>query len=199
MLLALVLQAAGPQTAIDAERAFYAAAQAKGQWTAFREFAAEDAIIFVPQPAKAHEVLPKKNPPVAVQWWPAESYVSCDGRVAVNTGPWVLPRGSGYFTTVWVKQPDGTWKWVMDGGDALTKPRVLPEKPKVRRAGCSGSPRVVPGTYRDEAKHAEGSSPDGSLAWHWEVQPDGGRRFQAELWNGTRWEAVVKNEVAASQ
>ena len=34
ILAALILQAAAPQTAVDAERAFNAAAQARGQWTA---------------------------------------------------------------------------------------------------------------------------------------------------------------------
>jgi hypothetical protein len=200
MLLALALQAATPQTAVDAERAFNAAAQAKGQWTAFREFAAEDAIVFVPQPAKAREALPTKNPPIAVQWWPAESYVSCDGTMAVNTGPWMLPKGFGYFTTVWVKQPDGAWKWVMDGGDALAKPRVLPEKPRVRTASCASitEPTATPVPPLG-AKGGDGQSADGTLLWHWQVAPDGARRFDAWMWNGRTFASVVANEVAAAQ
>jgi len=100
MLAALLLLQAAAQTAVDAERAFYRAAQTEGQWKAFREFSTPDAVVFTPHPAKAHEVLPTREPAIAVQWWPAESYVSCDGKLAVNTGPWVRPNGSGYFTTV---------------------------------------------------------------------------------------------------
>ncbi len=55
-------------------------------------------MMFVPQPVKAQDWLKdRKDPPIAVQWWPAESYVSCDGTAAVNTGPWVRPKGVGLF------------------------------------------------------------------------------------------------------
>ncbi|MET0307584.1 MAG: hypothetical protein ABW023_02655 [Sphingomonas sp.] len=199
MLLALVLQAATPQTAVDAERAFNAAAQATGQWTAFREFAAPGAVVFTPQPEKVELALPTKNPPIAVQWWPAESYVSCDGSQAVNTGPWVQPKSSGYFTTVWVRQADGRYKWAMDGGDRLSTPRALPARPKVRRASCHGKPPKIefepcPG---DRLQCYAETSPDGTLVWDWRVGADGARTFTARLWNGRDFDQVIRNEVAA--
>jgi hypothetical protein len=196
MLLALVLQAAVPQTAVDAERAFDAAAQAKGQWTAFREFMTPDAVMFDPQPVKASEILPEKNPPIAVQWWPAESYVSCDGSAAVNTGPWVRPKSSGYFTTVWLHQTDGGWKWAMDHGDVLAQPRPLPEKPRVRRAACDPVP-LGHAASLDKVASTNGASADKSLQWRWTVWPDGRRIFAAFLWNGRYWEPVIRDEVAA--
>ena len=49
MIAALLLMAAEPLTAIDAERAFAADAQKMGQWTAFRNYAADDAVMFVSQ------------------------------------------------------------------------------------------------------------------------------------------------------
>ena len=200
MLLALLLLQAAPQTAVDAERAFYRAAQTKGQWTAFREFAAPDAIIFTPEPARAQEVLPAKNPAVAVQWWPADSYVSCDGALAVNTGPWVRPKGAGFFTTVWQKQADGSWKWLVDGGDVLAKPRSLPETPRVHRAACKGE---APGPNMpfapDGSQSAQGISPDRTLRWAWHVRKDGSRTFTAELWNGRTNEVVVNDEIAADK
>ena len=103
MILALLLAAAEPQSAIDAERAFAADAQKLGQWTAFRKYAADDAIMFAPQKVNAQEFpKPLKDPPTAVFWWPGKSFVSCDGSYAVNTGPWVRQWGKavGYFTTV---------------------------------------------------------------------------------------------------
>lgn len=118
---------AGPaQSAVDAERAFAADAHKLGQWTAFRKWAADDALIFVPQPVNAQKWLKdRKDPPVAVFWWPGRSYVSCDGSHAVNTGPWVREWGKsvGYFTTVWQRQSDGGWKWTYDAGDALGSQR----------------------------------------------------------------------------
>ena len=45
--------------------------------------------MFTPQAVWAHEFLAgRKDPPQSMRWWPAESYVSCDGRTAINTGPW---------------------------------------------------------------------------------------------------------------
>ena len=113
MIAALLLAAAQPMTAIDAERAFADDARTLGQWTAFRKWSTDDALMFVPQPVNAHEFLKdRKDPPVPVFWWPGRSYLSCDGSFAVNTGPWVRDGGKavGYFTTVWKRQPDGGWK-----------------------------------------------------------------------------------------
>ena len=201
-LLLLLLAAdpeTAPETAVDAERAFNRAAQAQGQWTAFRQFMTEDAVVFAPQPEKAIEALPAKDPPIAVQWWPAESYVSCDGSVAVNTGPWVRPKANGYFTTVWVRQADGRYKWVMDGGDRLETPRALPDPPTVRRASCKPLRGKAVGVIfePDGSKRDQGVSTDGTLVWAWKVTPDGARSFTAKLWNGRTLETVVHEEVAA--
>ena len=197
MLALLLLQAVVPQTAVEAERAFNAAAQARGQWTAFREFMTDDAIMFTPQPVNAKESLPDKNPPVAVQWWPAESYVSCDGSAAANTGPWVRPKASGYFTTVWLKQTDGGWKWALDHGDALAKPRALPERTRIRRASCK--PPSIPVDVRVDPEVHGGRASDSSLRWEWKVGRDGSRWFQALLWDGRYWRSVVDDRVAAPQ
>lgn len=194
ILAALLLAQAG--TAVEAEREFNRTAQTEGQWTAFRRFAADDAVMFVPRPENAQTFLKdRKDPPIAVQWWPAESHVSCDGSVAVNTGPWVAPRGSGFFTTVWVRQADGGWKWVYDGGDALKAPRALPERPRVHRAACS----KVPPPARATRDAGSGMSRDGSLRWRWTMAADGGRSFTASIWNGKAFEDVVTDRVAVSQ
>ena len=84
-LLLAVLGTATP-TAIDAERAFNRDAQQKGQWTATRLFAHPDAVLFTPQAIWARDFLKdRKDPPAASRWSPNASYVSCDGRMAVNT------------------------------------------------------------------------------------------------------------------
>ena len=199
-MLPLLLLVADPEmTAIDAENAFRRAPQAEGQWTAFRKFATEDAIIFTPQPEKAQQVLPTKNPPIAIQWWPAESYISCDGSTAVNTGPWIRPEGSGYFTTVWHRQPDGDWKWSMDHGDDLATPRALPERAVVRKARCPASASIPAHEPCPYEKCGHGRSADGTLHWDWAVLSDGSRSFDAEIWDGTNWTMVVSNRVAAAK
>jgi hypothetical protein len=199
MLFALMLLAAPePETAVDAERAFNRAAQTQGQWAAFRQFMTDDAVIFTPQPVKAKDALPTQEPKIAVQWWPAESYVSCDGTMAVNTGPWVRPKGVGYFTTVWVRQADGHFKWVYDGGDALTTARALPEKPRIHRASCRGKARGM--SYFVTLpfdKNGYGKSDDQTLRWSWSVDSAGARSFMVELWEGTRYRVVVDQAIAA--
>lgn len=194
ILAALLLMQAG--TAVEAERDFNRIAQTQGQWTAFRRYAADDAVMFVPGPVDAQAFLKdRKDPPVAVQWWPAESYVACDGTVAVNTGPWTSPRGSGFFTTVWVRQSGGGWKWIYDGGDALHTPRPLPERPKVRRAACGKVPPARSATAGPDK--GAGTSPDGSLRWRWAMAADGSRSFTASIWTGEGFEDVVADRVAA--
>lgn len=196
ILAALLLAQAG--TAVDAERDFNRTAQTEGQWTAFRRYADKDAVMFVPKPVNAQAFLKdRKDPPASVQWWPAESYVACDGSAAVNTGPWAAPRGSGFFTTVWVRQDDSGWKWVYDGGDALKAPRALPEQPRIRRAACSPVPPSIPATSGTD--QGAGASRDGSLRWRWAMAADGSRSFTASVWTGKRFEDVVADRVAAPQ
>jgi hypothetical protein len=201
MIGAMLLAAATPTTAIDAERAFAADAQKLGQWTAFRKWAADDAVMFTPRPVKAHELLKdSKDPPVSVFWWPGRSYVSCDGTYAVNTGPWVREwgRSVGYFTTVWQRQPDGGWKWIYDAGDNLETPRAEGGDIQPQRALCGGRLPPAPVDEVDaDVKLGSGESPDGSLRWLWSVGPDGSRNFRAWLLTEQGAERVIDDQVAA--
>lgn len=200
ILAALVLQAAAPQSAVDAERAFNAAAQARGQWTAFREFAAPDAAMYVPQRVNAQEWLgDRKDPPRSVEWWPTESYVSCDGKLAVNTGGSKWPDGSsGYFTTLWMRQPDGSWKWTLDYGARLDVPRARVEQPAVRRAECAKLPRRFPrATPPAGQSRADLFDFDDTLTVMPMRLPDGSQRFQVFLWNGTEHVPVIDDVIAA--
>lgn len=206
MIAALLLMAtapAAPMTAIDAERAFAADAQKQGQWTAFRKYAAPDALMFTPQPVNAQQFLKdKKNPPVSVYWWPGRSYVSCDGKVAVNTGPWVRGYGKlvGYFTTVWVRQNDGSWKWIYDGGDALDTPRAEggDVAPVVATCGKPEFPSVRINAA-PPSKQGFGQSPDGTLDWEWTVRQDGSRLLIVHQWNGQSMTAVLVDRIGADK
>jgi hypothetical protein len=204
MLAALFLQAATPETAVEAERAFNHAAQTQGQWTAFRQFAAADSTMFVPEPVKAQDWLKdRKDPPRSVEWWPTETYVSCDGNLAVNTGGWKRPDGSvGYFTTVWLRQPNGRFKWVLDHGDRLGMTRSHPVEAKLLRARCgpSGARGYVGESVADpEQKMETRFSSDSSLVWEWRVASDGARMFKASVWTGTAYQTVITDQVAAPQ
>ena len=205
MLLALLAAATGaPDTsAIDAERAFMADAQRIGQWVAFRKWAAPDAVMFVPQPVNARDWLKRRmNPRSSVFWWPGKSFVSCDGTVAVNSGPWVKGGGKsvGYFLTVWKRQPGGDWKWVYDGGDALPKMQAEGGDITSVQPDCTSKPGVfVDSDPPADSHHGAGSSGDRSLRWQWSVRPDGSRTFDAYQWKTGGWEEVVLERVGAEK
>lgn len=137
ILLALAAQA----SAVEAERAFAADAQAIGQWSAFRKWAATDAILFVPEPAKAKDFLKDRaDPPQSVRWRPAVAFVSCDGSAAVTTGPAEWPGGAhSSFTTVWTETADG-WRWRLDHGRETPGPSDPPGETRIVRPDCSPAP-----------------------------------------------------------
>lgn len=115
-LLALATGSAATGSVADAERAFAAAARTDGQWTAFRAFAAPDAILYAPGQVDARGFLAgKPDPQPAVAWAPAHTLTSCDGTLAYSTGGWTRGAARGSFGTVWRRDAAG-WRWVYDGG-----------------------------------------------------------------------------------
>lgn len=196
MILAFLLATAGPPGPIQAEQSFAADAQTRGQWTAFRAHAADEAVMFVPGEVNARAWLEdRRDPPRSVMWWPSKAWLSCDGRTAVTTGPWLRNGGktAGYFTTVWRLQPDGRWKWLLDHGGALERPRAASDAPLLRRASCRG----LPPTRRIEGVrgYKTGASYDGSLAWNWHVFENGARLVWIELWDGAKFVKIVEDKV----
>lgn len=210
MIAALLVAAAAPSasTAIDAERDFARDARRIGQWTAFRKWADHDAVMFTPQAVWARTFLkPLKDPPRSISWRPADSYRSCDGRIAVNTGPWFTQDGSlaGYFTTVWQRTKAG-WRWVYDGGGPASGPAPR-AKPKVHTASCRGrapgAPTIppLPLTHKQAMTTPEdvgrGQSADQTLGWDWKVGKTGARHFRVYQWNGRRYVEVLHNDIPA--
>ena len=210
MITALLLATAPVATAVDAERAFARDAQRIGQWTAFRKWADRDAVMFTPQAIWAHEFLKgKKDPAKSVEWWPALSVVSCDGRTAVNSGPAFQPDGTHYgrFTTVWLREKQ-QWRWVYDnGGPPTGKPARKAVRPAIIRGSCRGKapgapvippPPLSPGKARTTPEdQGRGESADKTLGWDWKVEKTGEHRFRVFVWNGIRYAQVLYNRVPA--
>ncbi|WP_291179776.1 hypothetical protein [Erythrobacter sp.] len=181
---------ANPSKVVAAELAFARAAQEDGQWTAFRDFAADEGVMFVPEPVDARQWLAgRANPPQAVQWQPHQVWSSCDGSLAVTRGAWQRPDGSsGYFTTVWQRQRDGEYRWTLDQGDVLETPLEAPEFVRTDVADCpqrglaadlraqaERSRPVTGGTYFDQV------SADSSLFLTFVVSPDLSRHWKLML------------------
>ena len=209
MIAAFLLATAPATSAVNVERAFAADAQRIGQWTAFRKYADQDAVMFAPQAVWVRDYLAnRKDPPKSVRWAPAHSFVSCDRHIAVNTGPWWAADGvhHGYFTTVWERGPKG-WRWVYDGGDALSGPMPKAPPVQVHRASCKtkapGAPIIPPPPLSmKEAQttpedNGRGQSADKTLGWDWKVEKDGARKFRVYQWNGSGYAQVLTNDVPA--
>lgn len=217
MIAALLLVAAAATTpsarapattAIDAELAFARDAKRLGQWSAFRKWADNDAVMFTPQAVWAQAFLkPLKDPPNAIAWRPAHSFVSCDGRIAVNTGPWLEQDGTpgGYFTTVWQRTPRG-WRWVYDGGGPASGPAPT-GKPQTHRGSCKTRapgapipppPPLTPKQARTTPEdNGRGQSADKTLGWDWKVEKDGSRKLRVYQWKGGMYAQVLYNDIPA--
>lgn len=211
--IAAVSQSANPSSLIANEIAFNRLAQEKGQWTAFRETAAKDATMFVPEPVDAQTWLKgRANPAKSVLWQPHRVFMSCDGQTGVTIGAWQRPDGStGYFTTVWQwmnkgqvdprlppnAMTEGEWKWVVNHADTLPTPMLVPELIETRVASCKGSagaPLVAP---PEGATMKMGLSRDQTLNYSWIVQKDKSRTLEVGLWNGSGFDSVILDRVAA--
>jgi hypothetical protein len=230
-LVALLLAAAAPaQSAIDAERAFAAMAQTQGQWTAFRAYAAPDGITFAPNASNAQALLKSlPDPPVAVMWWPGRSWTACDGGLAVNTGPWIRRGGqsTGTFTTIWQRQGDGGWKWLLDHGRETPRAVIASDRPAVMRASCRNlagaavakpdpdllsadflyqSDKVMPAARRPDFQAVEtdrlggGASRDRSLIWRADglKGEEGAHRLRVWLWDGRAHRLVLEEMIGKS-
>ena len=185
---------ANPSAVIAAELGFARLAQDKGQWTAFRATASEDALIFTPQRNKAADYLEDKDDPlVSVRWQPHQVWSSCDGSYGVTRGAWQGSKGTGYFSTVWQRQKDGRYKWVVDQGGALVQPLTAPESIKATVADCSTDrpPPIPPLANLPEGEISRVLADDGSLEWTSATSPRGATRFILRLWDGKAFVTAI--------
>ncbi|AMO71036.1 hypothetical protein [Sphingorhabdus sp. M41] len=182
---------ANPSAIVKAELSFARLAQEKGQWTAFRETAADEAIMFTPELVNAQQWLKgKADPSQAVSWQPHKIYMSCDGSIGVSIGAWQSANGTtGHFTTIWHQDDFGSrrpgkdvnWKWIFDDGVPLTTPLAEPDYVETEVASCKTklSETVSPTGLTEKGK--SGTSADRSLVWNAAFAADGSRIVFVDL------------------
>ena len=127
------------------EDAFCAMAKEQGLNAAFSHFAAPD-VAFIDTdprqfrgPAAVQERMGPDRPGVSLTWSALFTDVSDDGTLGYNYGRYESrsagPDGKerirgGFFLTIWKRQPDGSWKYVMDtGAPDRPVPPVAPAAP----------------------------------------------------------------------
>ena len=112
---------------VEAEHAFAQKSIDEGMKPAFLAYAAPEGVIVNRRgPVNAIETWSQRNPAPTglLTWWPTYADVSHAGDMGWTTGPYEFrekptdekPADTGHFFTVWRKQPDGAWKWVLDLG-----------------------------------------------------------------------------------
>jgi ketosteroid isomerase-like protein len=199
---------ASPGKVVAAEIALSQLARRKGQWKAFRETAADDAVMFVPQPVEARQWLKSQPEPAApMAWQPHEVFVSCDGSLAVATGPWQASAGSAYgaqgtFITVWRRHKKGEYQWVMTHADDRSAAPGASDMIRSSVATCERGARPPAATTPTifPAGTRGGWSADRTLGWTVTVAADCSRTLNVSLSRGAGkpLEAVLERTVPAS-
>ena len=140
LLIASIANAAPVDDVLATDRAFAAMAKAKGARAAFTEYADADAIMFRAGvgPVKGIDAIGRvfEEPPAATPVWdPEAAEVAASGDLAYSWGQFTWtpvadgplagkPPFTGYYVSIWKRQADGRWKWVVDLG--------VPAPPKQR-------------------------------------------------------------------
>ena len=137
---------------VEAEHAFAQHSIDHGMKPAFLSFAAPDGVIVNRRgPVNAIETWSQRDPAPAglLTWWPTYADVSRAGDLGWTTGPYEFrekptdakPADTGHFFTVWRRQPDGSWKFVLDLGIRHPAPAVtetaLRHPPAPRKSSVS--------------------------------------------------------------
>ena len=154
-----LMGSANPSAIVASEIAFAKLAREKGQWTAFRDTADKDGIMFLPQAANAQRFLKgRKDPPQTIAWQPGRVFIACDGSYGISTGPWKRPDGStGTFITLWRQQSDGRYKWALDFGSNKAFGADAEDGIEARIADCPArrAPGVTPSVGGETPAQAE--------------------------------------------
>ena len=114
---------------VQTEQAFSKTAEEKNTRDAFMTFIADDGILIRLFPVNGKKwmlenpVKPSDKKPL-LAWQPAFAGMAAAGDLGFTTGPWEFkddikdekPSGCGHFVTLWKKQLDGTWRFVLDLG-----------------------------------------------------------------------------------
>lgn len=110
---------------VETEKAFAKLAEEKGTKAAFLANLSNDAVLFLPDQVNAKEYwLNRAESKALLSWAPNFADVSANGLLGYTTGNWEFrpngkgdtPTAYGEFITVWQRQPDGPYKFVVDIG-----------------------------------------------------------------------------------
>jgi len=153
-MLATIALAAALNPAFDkivaAERAFAGDSAPMGLHAAFLAHLAPDSVVFQPVPMPGVAAHRDKPPATGtLSWAPAWAVAAGAGDLGVTSGPWIYkvpgegapaPR-TGWFLSVWKRQPDGGWKVRADVGVTCALEYAVP---RLVESGLPDAPAASP-------------------------------------------------------
>lgn len=118
------------QKLVDTEHSFAAFAAEHDAKSAFFEFIAPYGVLFQPDKVDGREYWTARGPSKGLlSWAPNYADISTNGILGYTTGNWEyrqvkddVTTAFGDFITVWLRQPDGKYKFVVDIGVGHEKP-----------------------------------------------------------------------------
>jgi ketosteroid isomerase-like protein len=131
LLLLLLAQTTPLERLIQTERDFSRTSELKGIKDSFLAYLADDGIIFRPGPVLGKKWISDRPPsPARLTWRPIYADISRAGDLGYTTGPYEFrdgpSTGFGNYFTVWKKQADGSYRFVLDFGAANPQPASPP-------------------------------------------------------------------------
>ena len=131
------------------EDAFCAMAKANGLRAAFLHFAAPD-VAFIDTDTRQYrgaaailQRIGPDQPGRSLTWSAYFTDVSDDGTLGYNYGRYEFRKpaadgkvnvNTGWFLTIWKRQPDGSWKYVMDNGAPDPPAPIKAEGPSAKKS-----------------------------------------------------------------
>lgn len=182
---------ANPSAVIAAEIALAQDIRARGEGAALIAAAAPDAVLFAPALVWAGAWLKgHPQPDTTLRRQPYAVWSSCDGSLVVSRGAWQRGAATGWFTTIWRREPKGGYKWVLNQSGALASAQPVPDMltamvadcPEwTQRGGGMQGKAKEPVKARDlpalDPMLRKASARDGSLAWEASVAADGAQKL----------------------
>ncbi len=123
-----------PQVLIQTDSSFNALCQEAGMVKAFLHYAADSCINLG---SGSHPIMGRKNLEIRfkergdqpLSWKPVKAVIAHSGDLGYTFGYWKLSLTDttmyGNYVTIWQKQTDGSWKYLLDTGNDTPKPTEL--------------------------------------------------------------------------